>query len=132
MSEAIKTAAAVLGRKGGQVKSPRKIQAARENVQKAQAAMTTEKRSTVAQAVNVRRWTIFVFIYVEGGVELWGDYPLPDGVFIVGVVERDSKIGALLQLPGGEWGMGFSGEIRHLPADKVLAALEEAKRGSEQ
>lgn len=132
MSEAIKTAAAVLGRKGGQVKSPRKIQAARENVQKAQAAMTTEKRSTVAQAVNVRRWTIFVFIYVEGGVELWGEYPLPDGVSIVGVVERDSKIGALLQLPGEEWGMGFAGEIRRLPADKVLAALEEAKRNNEQ
>ena len=128
----IKTAAAVLGRKGGRSKSVRKIQASRENVQKAQAAMNTEMRSAVAQAVNARRWTIFVFIYVEGGVELWGDYPLPDGVFIVGVVERDSKIGALLQLPGGEWGMGFSGEIRHLPADKVLAALEEAKRGSEQ
>ena len=131
MSEAIKTAAAVLGRKGGQVKSPRKIQSSRENVQKAQAAMTTEKRSTVAQAVNARRWKIFVFIYVEGGVELWGDYSLPDGVSIVGVVERDSKIGALLQLPGGEWGMGFAGKIMPLPADKVLAALEEAQRGSE-
>ena len=128
----IKTAAAVLGRKGGRSKSVRKIQASRENVQKAQAAMNTEKRSTVAQAVNARRWTIFVFIYVEGGVELWGDYPLPDGVSIVGVVERDSKIGALLQLPGGEWGMGFAGEIRHLPADKVLVALEEAQGSSEQ
>jgi len=132
MSEAIKTAAAVLGRKGGQAKSPRKIKASRENVQKAQAAMTTEKRSTVAQSVNARRWTIFVFIYIEGGVELWGEYPLPDGVSIVGVVERDSKIGALLQLPGGEWGMGFAGEIRRLPADKVLSAIEEAKRNSEQ
>ena len=131
MSEAIKTAAAVLGRKGGQAKSPRKSKASRENVQKAQAAMTTEKRSTVAQAVNAHRWKIFVFIYVEGGVELWGDYSLPDGVSIVGVVERDSKIGALLQLPGGEWGMGFAGAITRLPAAKVQAALEEAQRGSE-
>ena len=128
----IKTAAAVLGRKGGRSKSVRKIQASRENVQKAQAAMNTEMRSAVAQAVNARRWTIFVFIYVEGGVELWGEYPLPDGVSIVGVVERDSKIGALLQLPGGEWGMGFAGKIMLLPADKVLVALEEAQGSSEQ
>lgn len=128
----IKTAAAVLGRKGGRSKSVRKIQASRENVQKAQAAMNTEMRSAVAQAVNARRWKVFVFIYIDGGVELWGDYPLPDGVSIVGVVERDSKIGALLQLPGGEWGMGFAGKIMLLPADKVLVALEEAQGSSEQ
>jgi len=73
-----------------------------------------------------------VFIYVEGGVELWGEYPLPEDVAIVGVVERDSKIGALLQLPDGGWGMGFAGAITRLPAAKVLAAMEEAQRGSEQ
>ena len=132
MSDTIKKAASLLGRKGGQTKSSRKVHAARENIQKAQAAMTTEKRSTVAQAVNARRWKVFVFIYIDGGVELWGDYPLPDGVSIVGVVERDSKIGALLQLPGGEWGMGFAGKIMLLPADKVLVALEEAQGSSEQ
>ena len=77
----------------------------------------------VAAAVNAKRWAIVITEDRERGRQLWGLTALPGGAVIVGTVERDSKCGALLKMPGGQWAMGTAGAIKQLPAEKVKAAV---------
>ena len=115
--------AAALGRRGGKAKTEKKVASSRENVKKAREAKTPGKQSKVAAAVNAKRWAITTTDDCERGRLLWGETALPDGAVIVGTVERDSKCGALLKLPGGQWGIGTAGEVKQLPAEKVKAAM---------
>lgn len=127
-NDLLRTAASLMGSKGGRSKTRRKVAAARANIKIARTFMTSEERAAVGRANCERRWGVLVFAYVAGGLELWGDLPLPDGAEVVGVVERNRKIGALLRLPGGGWGLGFRGEVSPLPSGRVLAALAAAQK----
>ena len=115
--------AAALGRRGGKAKTEKKVASSRENVKKAREAKTPGKQSKVAAAVNAKRWAITTTGDCERGRLLWGEEALPDGAVIVGTVERDSKCGALLKMPGGQWAMGTGGVVKLLPTVKVDAVM---------
>lgn len=116
--------AAALGRRGGLARTEKKRAASRETLSNARAAITPEMQAKIVRAASAKRWEVKVTDDVELGRKLWGDAPLPKVIPIVGTVERDRKVGALLKIPGGAWAMGIDGEIKALPTDKVKAALE--------
>lgn len=57
MSSEISSAAAALGRMGGASRSPAKKAAARANVARARAAVSTDRRREIAQAAARARWS---------------------------------------------------------------------------
>jgi hypothetical protein len=116
--------AAAMGRRGGLARTAKKTAASRANAINARAAITPERQIESAKAANAKRWEVKVTDDVELGRKLWGDAPLPQVIPIVGTVERDRKVGALLKIPGGAWAMGIDGNIKALSTDKVKAAME--------
>lgn len=116
--------AAALGRRGGLARTEKKTAASRANVVNARAAIAPEMQAKIARLASAKRWEIKVTDDVELGRKLWGDAPLPQAIPIVGTVERDRKVGALLKVSGGAWAMGIDGEIKALPTDKVEAAMK--------
>ena len=53
----------------------------------------------------------------------WGFMPLPNGAEALGIVKRDTGVGALIRLANGNYVQGNAGGIRNLPQRDVEEAL---------